>query len=314
MSVFTSVSKEELATFLTAYDVGTLVEHTGIEAGIENSNFFCTTTAGEFVLTLFERVPSEDVPYFMDLTAWLADNGVSCAHPIAGRDGSYSRVLNAKDAALVQRLRGKELTDIKPRHCHAVGVELGKLHLAGMKFKHQRENAFGISWFKNTIDLVTPKCDKDTVALMRSQFADFERISSELPTGTIHADLFTDNVLFENDELSGVIDFYYACDESLAYDLAITVNDWCKEKQGGINAQLMSSLVQGYESVRKLEDIERDAMPVMLRRAAFRFFLSRLKDKVFPREGEMVKIKDPEVFRRILTHHLNNEQSDQSDV
>ncbi len=309
MSVFTSVSKDELTDFLTAYDVGTLVEHTGIEDGIENSNFFCTTTGGEFVLTLFERVPSEDVPYFMDLTAWLADNGVACAHPVAGKDGSYSRILNGKDAALVQRLRGKELATIEPQHCHAVGAELGKLHLAGMTFRHERENAFGIPWLKSTIELVTPKCDESTIELMRSQLADFQRVSADLPTGTIHADMFTDNVLFDHDRLSGVIDFYYACNEFLVYDLAITINDWCKQDDGSLEQQRLKSLTEGYESVRPLEAIERSAMPVMLRRAAFRFFLSRLKDKVFPRQGEMVKIKDPEVFRRILNHHLETQST-----
>jgi len=243
----------------------------------------------------------------MHLTAWLADNDVACAHPVAGRDGEYSRVLNGKDAALVQRLRGKELASIEPTHCHAVGAELARLHKAGMKFEFERQNAFGIPWLKDTIDLVTPRCDAETVALMQSQLADFERISTGLPTGTIHADMFTDNVLFDGDRLSGVIDFYYACDEFLVYDLAITVNDWCKQDDGGIDSIRATALIEGYESIRPLEPEEREVMPVMSRRAAFRFFLSRLKDKVFPREGEMVKIKDPEVFRRILKFHLNAE-------
>lgn len=309
MSVFTSVSEAELSEFLDHYDVGELVRHRGIEAGIENSNFFVTTSRDEFVLTLFERVPSEDLPYFMNLTSFLADHGVACMHPIAGKDGSFTRRVNGKDAALVVRLIGGELDQIDTHHCNAVGRELARLHVAGRDFPQARHNGFALQWLQDTIEMVEPHSDQATVALMRSQLEDFYQQPDNLPEGVIHADIFTDNVLFNGDELSGIIDFYYACNDALAYDLAITLNDWCTDEAGHIKPTFRDAFMHGYESIRPLEMVEHKAMPLLLRKAAFRFFLSRLKDKIFPREGEMVKIKDPEVFRRILQHHLQSEQT-----
>jgi len=304
MSVFTSVTHEDLIGFLTEYDVGTLVEHHGIADGIENSNFFVTTTQGEFVLTLFERVDPEDLPFFMQLTSRLANSGVACMHPVADTSGGFTRKLNGRDAALVVRLAGNWLSEHRPRHCEAVGAELARMHLAGLDFPIRRLNGFSNDWMRNVIEQVRPLASDDDNALLELQMQEIEEAHlGDLPHGIIHADIFQDNVLFENDELSGFIDFYYACYDVLIYDLAITINDWCRTETGHINADFLEPLMRGYESVRPLSAEEQSAMPTMLRRAAFRFWLSRLRDKLFPREGEMVLIKNPDIFKNLLLQH-----------
>jgi len=185
-----------------------------------------------------------------------------------------------------------------------VGAELSRMHLAGRDFPIRRPNGFSNAWMRGVIDQVRPLASNDDNALLELQMQEIETANlGDLPHGIIHADIFQDNVLFDNDELSGFIDFYYACYDVLIYDLAITINDWCRTETGQISSEFLEPLMRGYESVRPLSDDERAALPAMLRRAAFRFWLSRLRDKLFPREGEMVLIKDPEIFKSLLQQH-----------
>ncbi len=303
MSVYTRIEPHELEAFLRTYALGSLVEYAGISAGIENTNYFVTTTQGQYVLTLFENMDAHELPYFLGLMAFLAEHGVPSAHPVADRQQQYLRILNGKPAALVQRLCGANVIHPTPQQCRAVGAALGHMHAVGMAFGGQRLNARGAAWRQATAQKLLPYLQHDDAILLTEEMrvqAEFQ--TSELPRGVIHADLFRDNALFVDDTLTGIIDFYYACNDVLLYDLAVTVNDWCSTADGqldGVNTRL---LLSAYQQQRAFQAGEHKAWPLMLRIAAMRFWLSRLHDMHFPRKGEMTHVKDPEVFRRILLH------------
>lgn len=304
MSVFTKVSHTELREFLRAYALGRVVGFQGIGEGVENTNYFVDTTQGRYVLTLFERLNHEDLPFFLGLMDHCARHGVPCPQPVPMRDGQWLTELNGKPAALVQRLQGG--SELRPSvgQCRAAGSVLATLHIAAGGFAGRAENTRGPAWRQTTGEQLLAVVDADTAALIRDELAAQAGTDwSAAPHGVIHADLFRDNVLFIEDRVSGVIDFYYACVDALAYDLAITVNDWCIDVDGQLDAERYHAMVSAYRELRPLTDAERAAWPMMLRAAALRFWLSRLYDWHFPREGDLVHVKDPEAYRRVLQLH-----------
>jgi len=276
MAVYTNVTRPEIEGLLAeCFDVGSLTAFEGISDGIENSNFFVTTDRAEFVLTLFERVADEDVPYFMQLTAYLADNGIHCGRPIAAKDGKLHRVFNGKQSALIERLPGASIDQPNLAHATQVGAELGKFHRASVSFPQTRQNSFGIDWMNSIYAKVASRIEPGVATIASQELEAIARCQyDELPHGTVHGDLFQDNVLFDNDGISGVIDFYYACTEVLIYDLAIAVNDWCFDRHGVRRDAHAEALLSAYQTARTLTDAEIAALPAMYRRAAFRFWLS----------------------------------------
>ncbi len=308
MSVYTRVSHDELKAFLNRYDVAPLVEHVGIRAGIENTNYFVTTTAQQFVLTLFEKHAPEELVYFLELMAHLAEHGVPSPHPVRARDGHYLQTLNNKPAALVQRLQGRSPDHPNQRQCAAIGDALARLHHAGASFTGHRQNDRGPHWWRKTSEHVLPLLSPDDAEILREElrFQGLYRFA-DLPRGVIHADLFRDNAMFEGDELTGIIDFYYACNDILLYDVAVTVNDWCSYPDASLDMPTTLVLLRAYHAKRPFTAIERGAWPVMLRAAALRFWLSRLYDLHFPRPGEITHIKNPDEYKNILLDRRANE-------
>lgn len=304
MSVFTKVSHSELKDFLKQYPVGELIGFQGIGEGVENTNYFVDTDDGRWVLTLFERLNYEDLPFFLGLMDHLASRGFPGAMPARTLQGQNLVSLNGKPASLVHRLTGQSVLFPNLEQCEQVGRVLGELHVTAASYALRCENARGASWREATARQLLDHVDADTRQLLEDELAAQSRLQmSALPQGIVHADLFRDNVLFVESRLTGVIDFYYACNDALLYDLAITVNDWCMESDGTPNHARWSALVNAYRARRELQPQEHAAWSLALRAAAFRFWLSRLYDWTFPREGDVVHVKDPGQYRRILEYH-----------
>lgn len=306
MSVFTPVSDTQLQTWLQNYAIGDLVDLQGISAGITNTNYFVTTTQAKFVLTIFEQNSMAELPYFIDLMSHLAEHGIACPRPIADKKGNCLHLLNDKPAALVSCLTGQDIENPTITHCSEVGSVLAKMHLAGQSFEakypqHKSYNQRGKDWRISTAQKVMPHLSAEDQQLLQ-QTLDYQTLfdTSKLPKGVIHADLFRDNVLFDGKKLGGLIDFYYACHDVLAYDLAIAVNDWCVHADGSLDTLRLNAMMNAYQSVRPLSNAEKKAWDGLLRIAALRFWLSRLHDKIFPHEGELTHAKDPDHFKKIL--------------
>ena len=308
MSVFTPVTAEQLKSWLESYDSGELVSHEGIAAGIENTNYFVTTSEGRFVLTLFEKLTAAELPFYLGLMDHLADRGVPSAKPVRNRAGEFLGELNGKPAALVRFLAGDDLVDPTAEHCARVGRALADIHRAGASYERKMANPRGPHWWRAVMPEVLPFLGTEDAALYREEvrFQALYRLE-DLPLGPIHADLFRDNVLWENGRLSGVIDFYFACTDRLLYDVAIAVNDWCITPDGMLDPLRTHALLDAYREVRAFTAIECGAWPVMLRAAALRFWVSRLYDFYLPRPGELTHAKDPNHFRRILASHVARE-------
>lgn len=313
MAVFTTVTEAQLHAWLLNYPLGELLELKGIASGITNTNYFVTTTTGRYVLTLFEKNTAEELPYFLDLMSHLAEHDIPCPAPVRTHDGNTLGLLNGKPAALATCLRGKSVEQPLARHCESIGRVLAKMHVAGASFDRSMTNPRGREWRISTAAELAPLMDAETASLL-SRELDYHAAHplKDLPEGTIHADLFRDNVLFDGDELGGLIDFYYACNDALLYDLAITVNDWCITQDGSLDAERVWALLAGYEQVRTLSVAEKAAWPLMLRIAAMRFWLSRLYDAYFPLEGELIHAKDPRHFQRILQQHIQQAEASAS--
>ena len=310
MSVYTSVSSEQLTAWLQHYSLGKLLDLKGIASGITNTNYFVTTESGRYVLTLFERNSADELPYFLDLMAHLADHGIPCPHPVANDAGQYLGELHGKPAALVSCLRGGSLETPEVVHCAAMGRVLARMHLAGQSFDATMENPRGPHWWKVTAEFVLPFMDAADQAMLKDEIAhQVEFRSCDLPRGVIHGDMFRDNVLFDGVELTGLIDFYYACNDVLAYDLAITVNDWCVDEEGALDEKRLRAMLAAYHAERPLTSAEHEAWPTLLRAAALRFWLSRLYDLHHPREGEITHAKDPGHFRRILADRIRQREA-----
>jgi homoserine kinase type II len=310
MSVYTSVERSELEALLRNYSIGRLVDLEGISDGIENTNYFVTTTEGRYVLTLFEILPRDELPYYLDLMAYLAEHGIPSAHPVADHDDRYLQELSDKSAVLVHCLRGASILNPTPPHCAAIGSMLGRMHIVGKGYTGYRENDRGPQWWKTAAAQLLPRLDAINARRLNDEIAfQAQHDVAGLPGGVIHADLFRDNALFVGNQLTGVIDFYYACNDVFLFDLAVTVNDWCSHPDGGLDSVKLNVLLKAYQQERPFTATERGMWPVMLRAAALRFWVSRLQDLHFPRPGEITHTKDPEVFRRILCHRVDNEDT-----
>jgi len=304
LSVYTPVSENELLAWLANYSVGRLLACEPIKAGIENTNYFVTTTQGRFVLTLFERLPAEELPFYLNLMAHLARHGIPCPAPIADLSDQYLQRLNGKPAALVTRLRGKSIERPGAPECAELGALLARMHLAARSYPAYLENPRGPKWWRSAAHEVAPFLSAQENALLESELAfQAEHRFPDLPRGPVHADLFRDNALFEDSRISGVVDFYFAGVDTLLYDVAVCVNDWClvdHERERGLDEARTRALLGACHAVRSFTPLERAAWPVMLRGAALRFWLSRLCDYHLPRPGMLVHKHDPEHFRHIL--------------
>lgn len=301
MSVFTPITKEDLAHWLEDYAVGRLVSFEGIAEGVQNSNFFVTTTLGRYVLTLFESVPRADLPYYLHLTAHLAHLGLPVPAPVADRHNEYLGTLSDRPAALVRRLAGRWQMAPTPAHCTRIGAMLAGLHLAGQSYRRRHPNPRGVAWRNETAERVRQHLPTDEATLLAEEL-DWQATQdfTSLPQGVIHADLFRDNVLWDGDVIGGVIDFYFAGSDALLFDVAVTVNDWCSMPDGALDTARSTALLEAYDRERAFTAPEREMWPAILRAAALRFWLSRLDDFHLPREGEMVQVKNPDEYRDIL--------------
>ena len=313
MSVYTTIEQDELEEFLTRYDLGELVEYRGISAGIENTNYFVTTSCGEYVLTLFEWLTAEELPYFLDLMAHLAEHEVPSAHPLADRKGKYLQNLKDKPAALVYKLKGADVKKPNLEQVTTLGKALGHMHKVGQEFTEHRASQRGPHWWKETFTRLRPELGEEDTRIIEEELR-FQALfrHADLPRGVTHADLFRDNALWSGNELTGIIDFYYACDDVLLYDVAVTVHDWCSLDDGSLDDERVSAFLRSYHQERPLTANERGAWPVMLRAAALRFWLSRLQDMHFPRPGEITHIKNPDAFRNILLDRVNKHDAIQT--
>lgn len=304
MSVFTPVSPEQLSHWLKRFSVGTLTGLQPISEGIENTNYFVVTTQGRFVLTLFERLGSEELSFYLGLMSHLARHGIPCPAPIADLSDNLLGSLNGKPAALVTRLAGRSLEKPSSRDCAELGALLARMHLAGRSYRRYLENPRGSKWWRATEPQLRPFLAEDQQRLLDDELR-FQASCRypDLPRGPVHADLFRDNALFDADGITGVIDFYFAGVDSWLYDVAVCVNDWClvdPALDGRLDAGRALALLGAYAETRAFTALERNAWPAMLRAAALRFWLSRLQDFHLPRAGKLVRVHDPEHFRNIL--------------
>jgi homoserine kinase type II len=308
MAVYTDVAAEELEAFLAGYDIGDLLAYKGIAEGVENSNFLVHTGRGNFILTLYEkRVAAADLPFFLSLMEHLASRGITCPQPVKNRQGDMLGRVAGKPAAIITFLDGMWIRRPAADHCGALGQALARLHRAGADFLGKRANSLSVQGWRPLYQVVAARCDSVRPGLSATLAAELAQLEAawprNLPQGVIHADLFPDNVFFLGDKLSGLIDFYFACTDALAYDLAICLNAWCFEPDHSYNVTKGKSLLQSYAAVRALSPDERKALPMLARGAALRFLLTRLVDWFDERGAALVQRKDPlEYFRKLRFH------------
>ncbi len=308
MAVYTDVTADELGDFLKGYDIGGLLAYKGIAEGVENSNFLLHTASGYFILTLYEkRVAEDELPFFLALMEHLAARGITCPQPVKNRQGTMLGRLAGRPAAIVTFLEGLWIRRPSAAHCGALGDALAHLHLAGADFAMKRANALGIASWRLLYEVEKSRGDSVRAGLCaeiaRELDALDERWPGDLPQGVIHADLFPDNVFFLGDRLSGLIDFYFACTDTLAFDVAICLNAWCFEPDQSYNVTKGRALLRDYAKVRPLSPAELDALPVLARGAALRFLLTRLADWLAVPDGALVKPKDPLEYYWKLRFH-----------
>jgi homoserine kinase type II len=308
MAVYTDVSEGELQAFLKDYAVGNLLSYKGIAEGSENSNYLLHTASGPYILTLYEkRVERADLPFFLGLMDHLAHKGIVCPLPVHRSDGTLIGSLAGRAAALITFLEGMWMRRPSAAQCREVGKALAALHIAGADFPLTRPNALQIDGWRKLWDGARDRADEVEPGLVAEVDRDFAELGAawpkDLPAGIIHADLFPDNVFFLGEELSGVIDFYFACNDFFAYDLATCLNAWCFEKDQSYNLTKSAALLAGYQSVRRLEAAEAEALPVLARGAALRFMLTRLYDWLTIPDGALVQKRDPREFIRRLRFH-----------
>ena len=309
MAVYTDVAADELADFLKQYDLGDLLSYKGIAEGVENSNFLLHTTAGSFILTLYEkRVAKNDLPFFLALMTHLAEHGVNCPLPVKAKDGEALRELSGRPAVIITFLEGVWPRKPNVAHCAGVGEGLARIHLAGANFAIKRANALSVAGWRPLFDAAANRADDVQPGLRAFLGQELDYLESgvwptQLPEGVIHADLFNDNVFFLGDQLSGIIDFTFACNDMLAYDVAICLNAWCFEPDHSFNVTKARAFLNAYQRVRKLSGAEEAALPLLARGAAIRFLLTRLVDWLNVPEGALVKPKDPLEYVRKLRFH-----------
>ncbi len=298
MAVYTDITEAELDPLLRRFGLGAALTFKGIAEGVENSNFFLETEAGRFILTLYERrVREDDLPFFVELMQWLAGRGFPCPTPMADRTGQMLMRIRDKPAALVSFLNGVSVSRPTPRHCREAGGGLARLHLAGEGFKGRRENALGAHAWAGLFEGQAASADQLQPGLAQAIAADLETLAAAwptgLPSGVIHADFFPDNVFFVRGRFAAAIDFYFACNDALAYDVAVCLVSWCFDGEGRFKVDHAKALLAGYQAVRPLEPDERAHLGVLAMGAAIRFFLTRLIDWTSTPAGALVKPKDP---------------------
>lgn len=308
MAVYTEIADEELEAFIKPYDIGQLLSFKGIAEGVENSNFMLHTSKDTYFLTLYEkRVAEADLPFFLGLMNHLADKGIACPVPLRNQNGEMLGRLADRPAALITFLEGISVKRPQPKHCAELGRALAKFHLGGQDYKLARKNALDVSGWRSLYNEIHTRADEVAIGLaadLKDELALLERDwPSALPQGIIHADMFPDNVFFIGDKLSGVIDFYFACNDALAYDLAICLNAWCFEHDASFNITKARALLQAYHEVRPLEASELAALPLLARGSALRFLLTRLYDWLNQQPGALVSPKNPVEYLRRLRFH-----------
>ncbi len=305
MSVFTPVSEGDARALLKHYALGELESLEGIAQGVENTNYFLATTTGEYVLTLFEHIARADLPFYVGLMDHLAHHGVACPEPMRRENGEMLAEVNGKPACIVTRIPGAPRMDPGVHDCRTAGAILARLHVAGVDYDAGLANARGREWRERFAADLAPRLSSAENELIASENR-YQAMHDDgvMPQGIIHGDLFRDNVLWDGEGNGGVIDFYFACDDALAYDLAIAVNDWCATREATLDPARTAAFLEGYGHERPLEDPEREMWPVMLRRAALRTWLGRLGYTHFPRPSEMTIPKDHAFSRRLLEHHV----------
>ena len=306
MSVYTTVGQRQLKDFLALYRLGDLVSFKGIKDGIENTNYTVTTTQGNFILTIFESLTAKELPCYLLLLDFLSKNDFPAPQPHKCEKGQYLNTLIGKPAALFNCLPGHSIAYPSHSQCEEIGAYLARLHLCSTQYDFQKKNIKNLAGCQSVFDKIGHSLSKDENKLLVSEL-NFQATYPlpVLPQGLIHADLFRDNVLFNNGTISGILDFYNACNDYFLFDIAVTCNDWCIDN-GVINQQKIKALLSGYTKIRVLNDDERKQLPVFLRLAALRFWLSRLKHLLNPKKGELTLVKDPLVFRRLLEYHRAN--------
>lgn len=314
MSVFTPVTVDEARVFILPYGIGDIIDFQNIAAGVENSNFFVTTTRGRYVLTIFEKIPRQDLDFYMGLMAHLHESGVPCAAPLAIKTGEVIRTLKDKPAVLVTRLSGGDIAHPTPTDCHAVGIALARMHQAAAHFCLKMPNWRGLSWWRSYANDLAPLLLPRERTLLETELAfhaGFDNLN--LPRGVIHGDLFRDNILWDehlDSHIPQMIDFYFACQEQLLLDVAITANDWCVDfsayPEANFNEGNAVALLKGYASVRSFTADEREAWPQVLQAAAMRSWLGRLGYHYFPRDSEITHPKDHLFSERLLNFHIEH--------
>jgi homoserine kinase type II len=311
MAVFTEVSEQEARDLLRRVPLGNLTGLRGIEGGIENTNYFLDTDQGQWVLTLFERLSAEQLPFYLHLMKHLAHAGIPVPDPQAdNRNGDILHSVCGKPAAIVQKLAGKSQLAPQEPHCRAVGEMLARMHLAGRDYARQQPNLRGLPWWNETTPVVLPHLDQAQAALLSTELAYQNHVAASsayaaLPRGPVHADLFRDNVMFDGETLTGFFDFYFAGVDTWLFDLAVCLNDWCIDLPTGTHDDARAqAMLAAYQSVRPLTAAERSLLNAMLRAGALRFWISRLWDFYLPREASMLKPHDPTHFERVLRQRI----------
>ncbi len=308
MAVYTEIDDEDLREFIAEYDIGTVTGLKGIAEGVENTNYLLQTDRGSYILTIYEkRVDPKDLPFFLGLLDHLSQRGVPCPPTIHGRDGHALRQISGKPAAVQTFLQGIWPKRPQAVHCGEVGAALARMHLAGLDYPQSRPNALSVSGWGELVAATAERADEVAAGLGAEISAEYEELlhnwPNDLPTGVIHADLFPDNVFFMDDKLTGLIDFYFACTDALAYDLAICLNAWCFERGAEFNITKARRLLSAYRDVRDVSDAELTALPLLARGSALRFLLTRLYDWLNQVDGAMVKPKDPLEYLHKMRFH-----------
>ena len=308
MAVYTSINSSDLSGWFKKFNFKDFIDFKGISSGVTNSNYVIFMPHSKFILTLFEHITIEELPFYSDLMTYLAQENFLCPKPIENNSGQALGLLKDKPALMVSFLEGKEIAIRDSKSCYLVGEYLAKLHLTTNNFPQSNKNTRGLSWmsdmYLNLKEYLSLE-DQKIIELEINYHKEIDK--AELPEGIIHGDLFIDNVLFLNDKVSGFIDFYYACNEKFIYDIAIAINDWCIDDDGKINKLLYLEFIKGYQSEKKLTDNENEYFNSALRLAALRFWLSRLGDFHHAKEGEITSIKDPNHFKDILLNRQTME-------
>ena len=308
MSVYTTVESEQLELFLKRYRIGRALDFKPIAAGITNTNYYLDTQEGRFVLTLYEHHSDDELDYMLGLQQHLSERGVRCSQPVTDRRGEFYSSLNSRPAAIIRRLQGEVIAVPDLAQCASIGSELARFHLAAKDYRGVRDNPRGLGWIEAVRDMLDDNLDSAGRMEIESTLSAARNSAiGELPRGPVHADLFHDNALFDADQLGGILDFDYACNDSYVFDIGVLLNDWCIDANYQLVGERVSAIVDAYSSVRPLLAEEIDALPLMLRIGALRFWLSRLYDKVFPLSGELTYIKCPDAYRQMHRLRGNGE-------